>query len=174
VLFFALNEACRLWELGVPAVVMDEAMRDWGWPMGPMRLIDEVGVDVTELIFGELKHYYSDRFAGTAICGRLRAAGLLGRKNGAGSGFYAYAGPTESPNPALGALPSAPPDPRFGPEEIRSRLHAAMVAEAKRALAEGVVKSADEADLALLLGAGFPAFRGGLLWQDRRAGPPAG
>ncbi len=164
VLFFYLNEACRLWEQGVPAEVIDRAMRDWGWPMGPLRLIDEVGVDVTDFIYGELRHYYPDRFTGSVICGRLLAAGLKGRKNGAGTGFYAG----ESLNPALADF-SVSAALVMEPKAIQDRLNGVMIEETRRVLAEGVLRSADDADLALLLGAGFPAFRGGLMRQANAA-----
>ena len=169
VLFFYLNEACRLREEGVPAAAIDGAMRDWGWPMGPLRLIDEVGVDVTDFIFGELQHYYPGRFNATALCRRMVAVGLLGRKNGAGAGFYAYAGEGEEPNPAAAALvPAAPPV--FAVGALADRLNGVLIEETRRALAEGVVQTPDDADLALLLGAGFPAFRGGLLRFAGRGG----
>jgi 3-hydroxyacyl-CoA dehydrogenase/enoyl-CoA hydratase/3-hydroxybutyryl-CoA epimerase len=168
VLFFYLNEACRLWEQGVPTEVIDRAMRDWGWPMGPMRLIDEVGVDVSDFIYGEMKHYYPDRFTGATICARMLAAGLKGRKNGAGSGFYAYAG-GESLNPALARF--APPAVlAMEPKAIADRLNGVMIEETKRVLAEGVLKGPDDADLALLLGAGFPVFRGGLMRHAKSIG----
>lgn len=168
VLFFYLNEACRLWEEGVPTEALDTAMRDWGWPMGPMRLIDEVGVDVTDFIFGEMAHYFPGRFQATSICARLLAAGLKGRKNGASSGFYAYADRKETVNPEMAKFAagrtSAP-----AAAAIADRLMGVMVAEARRCLDEGVVKTPDDVDFALLSGAGFPAFRGGLMrWAGGR------
>lgn len=161
VLFFYLNEACRLWEQGVPTEAIDAALHDWGWPMGPMRLIDEVGVDVTDFIFGEMAHYFPDRFARTSICGRLLGVGLKGRKNGAGTGFYAYADRREQLNPTVAAM--APAAKIMAPDEIARRLMTVMHAEAQRCLDEGVIKSPDDVDFALLSGAGFPAFRGGLM-----------
>ena len=168
VLFFYLNEACRLWEQGVPAEVIDRAMREWGWPMGPLRLIDEVGVDVTDFIYGELKHYFPGRFTGSAICGRLLAAGLKGRKNGAGAGFYDYAGSGEILNPALANFSLAQPV-AMDARTIQERLNGVMIEETKRVLAEGVLQTPDDADFALLMGAGFPAFRGGLMHQANPA-----
>lgn len=162
VLFFYLNEACRLWEEGVPTAVIDAALHEWGWPMGPMRLIDEVGVDVTDFIFGEMAHYFPRRFARTAICARLLAAGLKGRKNGASSGFYTYAARSEALNPAVaGFAPKATSG--LSAAAIVDRLLGVMIAEAQRCLDEGVVKSPDDIDFALLAGAGFPGFRGGLM-----------
>jgi 3-hydroxyacyl-CoA dehydrogenase/enoyl-CoA hydratase/3-hydroxybutyryl-CoA epimerase len=169
VLFFYLNEACRLWEQGVPAEQIDRAMRDWGWPMGPLRLIDEVGVDVSDFIYGEMKHYFPDRFVAVAICSRLVAAGLKGRKNGASSGFYRYADGREELNPALAQFAPAA-SLAMDPKAIQDRLNGVMIDETRRVLAEGVLKTADEADLALLLGAGFPAWRGGLLHSAGTAG----
>ena len=169
VLFFYLNEACRLWEQGVPAKVIDRAMQDWGWPMGPLRLIDEVGVDVSDFIYGEMQHYFPDRFTGATICSRMLTAGLKGRKNGASSGFYSYAGGAATLNPALEAM--APPAAlAMEPSAIADRLNGVMIEETKRVLAEGVLKGPDDADLALLLGAGFPAFRGGLMRYAKSIG----
>ena len=162
-LFFYLNEACRLWEQGVPAGAIDRAMRDWGWPMGPLRLIDEVGVDVSDFIAGEMRHYFPDRFIASELCARMVAAGLRGRKNGTGSGFYEYPEGKEFPNPALTRLAPATPAVAMDDKGIQDRLNGVLIAETRRVLAEGVVKTEDEADLALLLGAGFPAVRGGAL-----------
>ena len=169
VLFFYLNEACRLWEQGVSAEAIDTAMRDWGWPMGPMRLIDEVGVDVTDFIYGEMKHYYAGRFEGVSVCSRMLAAGLRGRKNGASTGFYTYGGMKESLNPVLAEFAPAVSLP-MEPAAIQDRLNGMMIEETKRVLAEGVLKSADDADFALLMGTGFPAFRGGLMRYARATG----
>lgn len=163
VLFFYLNEACRLWEQGMPSEALDAAMREWGWPMGPLRLIDEVGVDVTDFIFGEMAHYFPARFTATTVCGRMLAAGLKGRKNGASAGFYTYAGKAETVNPAVDALVPTRGTAAMTSAAIAERLMGVMTGEARRCLDEGVLKTADEVDLAMLLGTGFPATRGGLL-----------
>jgi 3-hydroxyacyl-CoA dehydrogenase/enoyl-CoA hydratase/3-hydroxybutyryl-CoA epimerase len=169
VLFFYLNEACRLWEQGVAADSLDGAMRAWGWPMGPLRLIDEVGVDITDFIYGEMAHYFPGRFHRTSVCARMMAAGLRGRKNGVSAGFYAYDGPGEVVNPAMAPLAFAAPV-TVEATVIQEQLNRVLVDETGRALAEGVVKTVDEADFALLMGAGFPAFRGGLMHFARAAG----
>lgn len=169
VLFFYLNAACELWEQGVPTEVIDRAMRDWGWPMGPMRLIDEVGVDVTDFIYGEMAHYFPQRFAGTTVCARLLATGMKGRKNGASSGFYRYEGGKEELNPATAAFAPAKSQ-AMDAAAIQDRLNGVMIAETKRVLDEGVLKSANDADFALLMGTGFPAFRGGLMRYAKSRG----
>jgi len=169
VLFFYLNEACLLWEQGVPTEMIDRAMRDWGWPMGPMRLIDEVGVDVTDFIFGEMKHYYPDRFTPASVCARMLAVGLKGRKNGASAGFYTHTHDGPVRNTSMDELA-----PRkavaMDAQAIADRLNGVMIDETKRVLAEGVLKTPAEADLALLMGTGFPAFRGGLMRYAKSIG----
>ncbi|MDB6126302.1 MAG: fatty-acid oxidation protein subunit alpha [Verrucomicrobia bacterium] len=168
VLFFYLNEACQLWERGVPTESIDAALRDWGWPMGPMRLIDEVGVDVTDFIFGEMAHYFPDRFKAAGICRRMLDAGMKGRKNGASAGFYTYAGGKEMLNPVVEKFRSAAKTP-MDAKTLSERLNRVMIDETKRVLDEGVLKSPDDADFALLMGTGFPAFRGGLMRYAEKA-----
>ena len=174
VLHSYLNEAVRLWEQGMPTAAIDSAMRDFGWPMGPLRLIDEAGVDATDTVFSEMAHYFPQRFAPTRTCAAMLAARMRGRKNGASSGFYTYAGGAEAPNDEaarslaapVGALPN-------NPKEITARLMGVMIAEAKRCLDEGVVLTQDDVDFAMVAGAGFPAFRGGLLRYAYRTGGSA-
>jgi len=149
--------------------MIDQAMTAWGWPMGPLRLIDEVGVDVVNSIFSELQQSFPARLAATSICGQLMNAGMHGRKNGASSGFYTYGTEKDLVNPLLSQF--APADTKvMEPKAIQDRLNGRMIEETKCALAEGIVKTADEADLALILGIGFPAFRGGLMHFARTAG----
>jgi 3-hydroxyacyl-CoA dehydrogenase/enoyl-CoA hydratase/3-hydroxybutyryl-CoA epimerase len=169
VLFFYLNEACQLWEQGVATETLDPALRNWGWPMGPMRLIDEVGVDVTDFIFGELAHYFPQRFKSSTVCGRMLAAGLKGRKNGASMGFYTYFDEREALNPAMGRFASGAKWTLTG-LPIEERLNRVMIDETKRVLDEGVLKTPEDADFALLMGAGFPAFRGGLMRYAKSIG----
>ncbi len=175
VLFFYLNEAVRLWEEGVRAAAVDGALREFGWPMGPLRLIDEVGVDVTGFIFAEMGQYFPGRFVRTTACGRMMAAGLKGRKSGSDGGFYRYT-PTEAPNEVETRRVVGPrPEVSLSGSEITGRLMRIMADEAGRCLADGVVKSPEDIDFALLMGAGFPAFRGGLMhWARTTSNPRSG
>ena len=175
VLFFYLNAAVNLWEQGVPAAVIDGALREFGWPMGPLRLIDEVGIDVTDFIFGELAHYFPGRFVRFEACGRLLATGMRGRKNGSSRGFYRYDGGTETLNEAetrsLTAAGSGGAHAAArSSADVSTFLMRVMVDEARRCCAEGVVASAEDVDLAMRIGAGFPVARGGLLaWAGSQA-----
>jgi 3-hydroxyacyl-CoA dehydrogenase/enoyl-CoA hydratase/3-hydroxybutyryl-CoA epimerase len=149
-------------------------MRDFGWPMGPLRLIDEVGVDVTDFIFGEMARHYPERFVRTRTCASLLAARLRGRKNGTGAGFYAYGdGRTVLNDEATRSLAKPVGAVASNPKEISARLMAVMVEEAKRCLDEGVVLTQSDVDFALVAGAGFPAFRGGLMRYASRTGGTA-
>jgi 3-hydroxyacyl-CoA dehydrogenase / enoyl-CoA hydratase / 3-hydroxybutyryl-CoA epimerase len=163
VLFFYLGEAVRLWEQGGSTAAIDAAMREFGWPMGPLRLIDEVGVDVADFIFRELEHYFPERFTRSTVCGQMAAAGMKGRKNGTSTGFYSYAGREVVNESVTRYLIGRVGDLALSPPQIVEHLMRVMVDEAERCVADGVVKSPDDVDFALVSGAGFPAFRGGLL-----------
>ena len=132
--------------------------------MGPLRLIDEVGIDVVSHAGESLHQAFGERLAPADSLLRLRAAGRLGRKGG--SGFYHYRGDGK-PNVDLRAYEAmGRPSPSGSlppPEETRDRLILSMVNEAARTLSEGVTTSARDLDLAMIMGAGFPAFLGGLL-----------
>ncbi|MDT8435887.1 MAG: 3-hydroxyacyl-CoA dehydrogenase NAD-binding domain-containing protein [Gemmatimonadota bacterium] len=160
-----LGETGRLLEEGVPVETIDAALRAFGMPMGPCRLLDEVGFDVAVHAGREMAEGIGERLAPSSLLDRLIEEGRLGRKNG--RGFYRYEdGRSRGADPALtGMLPPAGPEPDA--EEIRRRCLLPMVNEAARALDEEVVASADMLDLAMIFGTGFPPFRGGLLrWAD--------
>lgn len=167
VLFFYLNAAVRAWEQGVPTEEIDAGLREFGWPMGPLRLIDEVGIDVTDFIFGELAHYFPERFRRTAACAQLKRAGLAGRKNGAGRGFYRFDGGPERANDDESRRVTTTNSAAFtasrGSSALAAELMRVMTDEARRCVDEGVVASAAEVNLAMRIGAGFPVARGALL-----------
>jgi 3-hydroxyacyl-CoA dehydrogenase len=110
-----------------------------------------------------LQEAFGERMPRTALLDRLAAEGSLGRKSG--RGFYVYEkGKRKGVHPALAVPPArgaAPPEPATG--EIVDQLVDAMINEATLALEERVAGSADDVDLAMILGTGFPPFRGGLL-----------
>jgi len=139
--------------------------------MGPFRLADEVGIDVGVKVAHILEAGYGERMAVPPVLDDLLAKGkLLGRKGGAG--FYRYRGKQITPNPA--ALALRPQDDRrsHGEDEILDRLILIMVNEAARCMAEGVVAAPEHLDLAMIMGTGFPPFRGGLLRYAEDRGIP--
>src|SRR5437764_1389027 len=99
VLFPYLLDAAELFEAGVDPEKIDNAMTKWGMPMGPLRLIDEIGIDVTVDIAATLEKAYGRRDRAPAILKSMRESKLLGRKSG--SGFFKYEGREQSPNETL-------------------------------------------------------------------------
>ena len=162
-----LNEAGVLLAEGVSVEAIDNAMLAFGWPMGPLRLIDEVGIDVCVDVASELAAAFKDRMIVAPVLTQVHNAGLKGRK--AGDGFYVYAGKNESVNPRIEKLIAAP-QREMTAEAIQQRLMVVMVAEAKRCMKERVVEHEDDIDVALIFGLGFPPFRGGLVKWARDTG----
>ncbi|HTP60001.1 MAG TPA: 3-hydroxyacyl-CoA dehydrogenase NAD-binding domain-containing protein [Spirochaetia bacterium] len=170
-----LNESVSLVEEGADFRTVDRVLEEFGMPMGPFVLLDEIGLDVADHVARILVGAFADRMAPGALMGQVSASGLLGKKSG--KGFYVH-GKSAKP----GARPRANPDiwkllPRPANARMIRRLDMmhrpllAMLNEAARALEEGVVASARELDLALVLGTGFPPFRGGLLrWAEDELG----
>jgi 3-hydroxyacyl-CoA dehydrogenase/enoyl-CoA hydratase/3-hydroxybutyryl-CoA epimerase/enoyl-CoA isomerase len=168
ILFPYINEALVLLEEGAGPRDIDKAATAFGMPMGPITLNDVVGND-TALYAGRVVNTaFADRAKTTRILDELVAAGRLGQKSGAG--FYSYArGPRGADDPALAAvLAKCRTGQRtISPEEISDRLFLPMLTEASRILSEGIVREPADVDMGLILGIGFPAWRGGLLrWAD--------
>ena len=155
-----LLEAVALFDAGVPPILIDRAMLNFGMPMGPLRLLDEVGIDIALDVAETLAAAYPDRMAVPEILRQLVAGGSFGRK--CDSGFYLY-GKNHRPDPEIVALRKAQATLAMEEAEITQRLVAKMREEAARCLAEGVAKDASEINLAMVLGTGYPPFRDGLL-----------
>ncbi|QDV35378.1 3-hydroxyacyl-CoA dehydrogenase NAD-binding domain-containing protein [Tautonia plasticadhaerens] len=168
VLFPYLNEAFRLVQEGAPMDRVDAAAERFGMPMGPIALADFIGLDTVAGAGAVLAAAFPDRAAPTPIIGDLVAAGRLGEKAGAGFRSHAREGKPAADPAALALLErrrigDRPPTDK----EISDRLFLPMLLEATRVLEEGVVREPSEVDLGLILGVGFPPFRGGLLrWAD--------
>src|SRR5436305_12421289 len=96
VLFPYLLEAAELFENGTTAKEIDGSLLQWGMPMGPLRLFDEIGVDITVDIANTLEKAYGKRDRASKILREMQSAKLLGRKSGAG--FYRYEGNSQTAN----------------------------------------------------------------------------
>jgi 3-hydroxyacyl-CoA dehydrogenase/enoyl-CoA hydratase/3-hydroxybutyryl-CoA epimerase len=159
-----LNEAVYLLADGVPIPEIDRVLLDFGMPMGPMELIDEVGVDVGDKVSHILHEAFGDRMAPAPLNGKAVAAGRLGKKNGLG--LYRYVGPkkTQELDPQIYEIMGVRVKPHaLAHEEMIERCILPMINEASRCLEEGIVSSPAEVDLGMIMGTGFPPFRGGLL-----------
>jgi 3-hydroxyacyl-CoA dehydrogenase/enoyl-CoA hydratase/3-hydroxybutyryl-CoA epimerase/3-hydroxyacyl-CoA dehydrogenase/enoyl-CoA hydratase/3-hydroxybutyryl-CoA epimerase/enoyl-CoA isomerase len=168
ILFPYLNESLVLLQEGAAPRAVDRAATAFGMPMGPVTLNDLVGLDTSLYAGRVINTAFADRAAGTRILDELVAAGRLGQKSGAG--FYSYAkGSRGADDPALEAILAKCRTGRreFSQEEITDRLFLPMLTEASRVLDEGIVREPGDVDMGLILGIGFPTFRGGLLrWAD--------
>ncbi len=174
-----MNEASHLLADGVAIEHCDCVATDFGMPMGPIRLVDEVGADVAAKVASLLLAGLGDRFKTNNLIERLVGEGRLGKK--CGRGFYTYPGARGGRLPAWTPswVPGAPREhvdrgvlalietggrrSSLSDREIRDRLVYVMVDEAARCLDDGIVASPRDVDLGMIFGTGFPPFRGGLL-----------
>lgn len=162
-----LNEAGRLVAEGVDVQEIDRRMKRYGFPVGPITLLDEVGLDVGLKASHVLHEAFGERMAPVAGLAALVGAGRLGRKSG--RGFYRYEGGRRRGVDASvreilggGAAPA--------PADIEDRLVYAMLNEAALAVEAGVVRTPRDGDIAAIFGIGFPPFRGGPLRELDRVG----
>lgn len=161
-----LREAMHLLEEGFAVADIDASMRAFGMPMGPFEVVDEVGLDVAHKVAGVLSAAFPGRMQPAPLLEKLVAAGRLGRKNG--RGFYRHAGRKRTPDPAVpGLLGLTVARKPASLAALADRMALAMVNEGARCVEEGVVADAGAVDVAMIFGAGFPPFRGGVLrWAD--------
>jgi 3-hydroxyacyl-CoA dehydrogenase/enoyl-CoA hydratase/3-hydroxybutyryl-CoA epimerase len=166
-----LNEAGKLLGEGVGVESIDGAMLEFGMPMGPLRLLDEVGIDVAYDVAHELAEVFKGRMTVAPVLQQVHEKGLKGRKGGAG--FYVYRGKRERVNRRVAKTWRKPRGERVEPppaQDIQRRLMRVMIEEAKLCLSEGVVATEDDIDTGMIFGTGFPPFRGGLVKYARDTG----
>jgi len=155
-----LNEAGRLLVEGIPVEVLDRALTEWGFPVGPLALLDEVGLDVAASAGDVMHEAFGARLAPAADLSALVRAGRLGRKNGRGFYRYAHGRRGKVDSSVYAELGAAPSRPLPGPA-LAERLVFAMLNEAVLALEEGVIRSPRDGDVGAIFGLGFPPFCGG-------------
>jgi 3-hydroxyacyl-CoA dehydrogenase/enoyl-CoA hydratase/3-hydroxybutyryl-CoA epimerase/enoyl-CoA isomerase len=154
---------------GIDMDRIDKVATAFGMPVGPIALYDMVGIDVGYYAGGVMSAGYSDRSVDLPpVLKALMDAGRLGKKSGSGFRGYDKKG---RPLPDADVLPiieaSIGERIELSDEQIADRLFGCMVLEAARALEDGIARSAGDVDMAMILGTGFPPFRGGpLRWMD--------
>ena len=161
-----LNEAGFLVGAGASIAEVDDALKEFGMPMGPFRLLDEVGLDIARHAGQTMEDAYPDRMAAAPALAELGdGSDRLGKKNE--KGFYVYEnGKEQHPDPSVYDELSAiigQSELSLPQREIVDRCVLPMINEAARILHEGVAESPGDVDLAMITGTGFPPFRGGLL-----------
>jgi 3-hydroxyacyl-CoA dehydrogenase/enoyl-CoA hydratase/3-hydroxybutyryl-CoA epimerase len=157
-----LIEAGNLFETGAKIEDLDEVMLDFGMPMGPMRLLDEVGLDVSLHVAETLAAHFGDRMKIPDCLRKMTAAGLLGLKSG--RGFYLHEkSKGEKPNPQISTYVQSGRARALLRQELQERMVFLMANEAARCLEEQIVIDPADVDFAMIMGTGFAPFRGGLL-----------
>jgi 3-hydroxyacyl-CoA dehydrogenase/enoyl-CoA hydratase/3-hydroxybutyryl-CoA epimerase len=169
-----INEAGRLLDLGAAIEDVDRAMVAFGFPVGPITLLDEVGLDVAGKSGAIFHEAFGDRLAPSQSLRGVVEAGRLGRKGK--SGFYLYderGGKGEVDPSVYTLLPTGTHRHEVPASEIRQRLSLVMVNEAVRCLEEGIIRSPRDGDVGAVFGIGFPPFRGGPFRYVDSIGPAA-
>ena len=155
-----VNEVGWLLEEGVSIEAIDAAMTAWGFPVGPVQLTDEVGIDVGAKVGKVMVGAFGERLSPPAGFARLLADERYGRKNG--RGFYRYEdGERKGVDQSVYAVLGTPAHKTMPRTEIQDRLALQMINEAARCLEEGILRSARDGDIGAIFGLGFPAFTGG-------------
>jgi 3-hydroxyacyl-CoA dehydrogenase/enoyl-CoA hydratase/3-hydroxybutyryl-CoA epimerase len=157
-----LIEAGRLFEAGADVRLLDETMLDFGMPMGPLRLLDEVGLDVASDVAQSLCAAFPSRMQVPEIFSKFLARGIKGRK--AGKGFYDYRNGHQSKvNSSVLRLREREGNAELTQEELQKRMVLLMINEAAMCLEESIVEDPRDIDFAMIMGTGFAPFRGGPL-----------
>jgi len=159
-----MNEAAILLLAGEPIDKLDKALVNFGFPVGPMQLLDEVGIDVGAKIGPILQADLGDRFTAPSAFSKLLDDGRLGKK--AAKGFYLYgkqAKKGKQVDESIYALLNLKPAGSLSSDEIAKRCTYMMLNEAARCVDEGIVRNARDGDIGAIFGIGFPPFLGGPL-----------
>jgi 3-hydroxyacyl-CoA dehydrogenase / enoyl-CoA hydratase / 3-hydroxybutyryl-CoA epimerase len=164
-----MSEASYLLTEGVPVDAIDHAMTAWGWPVGPVTLLDEVGIDVAAHVGPIMLAAFGARMEPPPTMAKLAADGRKGRKNERGFYLYGAAAKKHGKGKHVDAtvygvlglpVPSKKSSP-VAPEEIQMRCSLQLVNEALHCLGEGILRSPRDGDVGAVFGLGFPPFRGG-------------
>lgn len=161
ILFPYINEAGHLAMEGVPFDLIDKSLTQWGFPVGPFKLLDEVGVDVGVKVQHILEAAYGARMQASPIVDKLVADKRIGKK--AKKGFYDYSSKAggKTIDPAVYGLLGVKPDKSPSAEDIVDRCLLPLLNEAALCLEKKVINCARDGDIGAVFGIGFPPFRGG-------------
>lgn len=161
ILLSYLNEAGYLLEEGMRIEQIDNLARRFGMPVGPIELIDEIGIDVGYKVARILEDAYGARMKVASILEHVKAKGLMGKKTR--SGFYIHKGKEKIPNKNVYNLMSLPRRNSISDGVALKRMIYIMVNEASRCLEERIADRPETIDIGMIMGTGFPPFRAGLL-----------
>lgn len=158
-----INEAGWILQEGARVDAIDEAMRDWGFPVGPMKLVDEVGIDVGLKAAKTLREAFSARWDAPTSLEAVAEDGRKGKKNG--RGFYRYDGEKSKgvDESVYDLLPGGRRRREVDAAQVQQRCWLAMLNECAYCLQEGIAAQPRDIDIGVIFGLGFPPFRGGIL-----------
>lgn len=154
-----MNEAAILLLAGEPVDKLDKALVKFGFPVGPMQLLDEVGIDIGAKIGPILEAELGERFAPPAAFDKLISDGRLGKK--VKKGFYRYNTKKKEVDDEIYQLLNISRNETLSAEDISLRCTYMMLNEAVRCLDEGIIRNARDGDIGAIFGIGFPPFLGG-------------
>ncbi|MBN9687056.1 MULTISPECIES: fatty acid oxidation complex subunit alpha FadJ [unclassified Corallococcus] len=166
-----MNEAAYLLAEGADIVQLDKALVDFGFPVGPITLLDEVGIDVAQKVGPIMEAAFGKRMAAPKALEGVVSDGRLGRKTN--KGFYLYEnGKKKEVDPQVYLLlPHGKDRKSLDASEMAERVALQMVNEAIRCLGEGILRSARDGDVGAIFGLGFPPFLGGPFRYADALGP---
>jgi len=156
-----LNEAGFLLEEGIDFERIDRIMQEFGMPMGPFTLMDEIGLDVGYKVACLLEENLGARLKVPQIFKKVYEKKWFGRKTS--QGFYIHKTKEKEPNRQVYGLLSQGPAAKLSDKEILNRMLSKMVKEARMCLEEKVCQEPSDVDIGMIMGIGFPPFREGLL-----------
>lgn len=156
-----LNEAGFLLQEGINFETIDEIMLKFGMPMGPFTLMDEIGLDVGYKVALLLEGYFGKRMAVAQILKKVYEQKWFGRKSG--KGFFIHKGKDRIPNKEIYNLIHIEKKSALSKEYILRRMVFRMLNEAAMCLQEKICNEPYDVDIGMIMGTGFPAFKGGLL-----------
>ena len=159
-----LNEAAHLLAEGADIAALDAALVDFGFPVGPLALLDEVGIDVGGKVARVLHEAFGERLAPPTALEKVALDGRQGRKNQ--KGFYVYSrehsGQTKVVDESVyDLLPYGRERREMARSEMAERCVLQLVNEAVRCLGEGILRGPRDGDVGAIFGLGFPPFLGG-------------
>ncbi|MFT5451945.1 MAG: 3-hydroxyacyl-CoA dehydrogenase/enoyl-CoA hydratase/3-hydroxybutyryl-CoA epimerase, partial [Enterobacterales bacterium] len=166
-----MNEAGHLISEGVPVEDIDSAMTSFGYPVGPITLLDEVGIDVGTKITPVLEQAFGKRMTPASAFFKLTESGRQGRKNK--KGFYDYQQKTKGKrlvDETVYADLGVKPTNKMAPEIISERCNLMLINECIRCLGEGILQSPRDGDIGAIFGLGYPPFLGGPFRYSEKLG----
>lgn len=154
-----MNEAAHVLMAEQEIEHIDNALLNFGFPVGPITLLDEVGVDIGAKIMPILVKELGERFQGPDLFDTLLNDGRKGRK--VGKGFYTYKGKDKKVDKSVYGLLKLTPSKSISEDDIALRCVIPLLNEAVRCLDEGIIANARDGDIGAIFGIGFPPFTGG-------------